>query len=156
MSNQLITENVSTEIIAIIQTIYKLVNSGDRKNHELQSAQIADEITIDFGGVQPSQTLKKEDLVNWSKIAYKNMTTMHLSFNHEVSVFGKKAEVHSYGRALHKLDSGADFWNIYAKYYHELQKTNDGWKISRLQMIPIFQEGNVKLIEDNYLRNLKS
>lgn len=137
---------------AVIQSLIKGFNATDRKDWETQRSLWADELTIDFGEVKEPQRMKADDLIAWARIAYKNMTTMHLSFNHEVKINGDKALVHSYGRALHqqKLGSGDDFWFIYNKYEHDMMLNNGVWKISRLKMTPVFQEGNANLVNQAY------
>ncbi|KAA2239534.1 nuclear transport factor 2 family protein [Chitinophaga agrisoli] len=137
---------------AVIQSLIKGFNATDRKDFALQRSLWADELTIDFGGVKPAQKVKADDLIAWAKIAYKNMTTMHMSFNHEVQIDGDRATVYSYGRALHKqqLSEGEDFWFIYNRYEHELIHDNGVWKVTRLQMTPVFEEGNPDLVNQAY------
>jgi len=143
---------MENETFAIIQSLIKGFNATDRKDYALRRSLWTDEITIDFGGVKDAQIMKADDLNEWARVAYQHMTTMHINFNHEITVNGDKATSFSYGRALHKqqVSKGEDYWNIYATYEHELVKQDGVWKVSRLKMTPIFQEGNTNLVNQAY------
>lgn len=148
---------MKNETLEVIQSLVKGFNATDRKDFETSSLLWTDEVIIDFGGVKAQQVMKADDLANWAKIAYQHMTTMHITFNHEVNIVGDKATVHSYGRALHKqkVSKGEDFWFIYARYEHELTKVGDVWKVSKLYMLPVFEEGNSNLVNQAYEDALK-
>ena len=149
-NGQLQQQTIDT--VAIIQSLVKGFNATDRHDHALRRSLWTDELVIDFGDVKETQQVKADDLAEWARIAYKDMTTMHMSFNHEVSVHGDRATVHSYGRALHKqqVSKGADYWFIYARYEHELVKEGGVWKVCRIRMEPVYQEGNTNLVNQAY------
>lgn len=142
----------TADSIAVIQSLVQGLNATDRKDFTRWRTLLADELTIDFGGVNPEQTLKADDLMAWAKVAYKDMVTMHMSFNHEVTVNQQQAHVYSYGRALHRqaVSVGEDYWFIYARYEHRLIKQDGVWKITRLHMTPVFEEGNSNLVNQAY------
>jgi hypothetical protein len=72
----------------------------------------------------------------------------------DVQVNGDKAVVASSGLSRHERIDTKDFWNIYSFYEHELIRTPEGWKVTRLKMVPIFQEGNEHLLEETYALSL--
>lgn len=116
------------------------IDTDDKKWSEWRKL-LMDEITIDFGGVKPSQTMKADELMAWAKVAYASVKTQHMSFNHDVTINGDKATSRSYGHARHQRTDTSDFWHIYARYDHEFKRTADGWKIALIKMTPTSQEG---------------
>ena len=117
---------------------------------------LADELTIDFGGVKPPQTIKAADLMAWARLAYASVKTQHMSFNVDVEVDGDRATSASYGHARHQRTDTGDFWHIYARYEHEFARTPDGWKIACIRMTPTFEEGNPKLLDESYAEASKA
>lgn len=137
-------------IIEISQTLYRGFRYTDEKNWDARVTYFTDELTIDFGGVKPSQTIAASALIDWARLAYALVETQHMSFNLDVQLDGDRATSFSYGHARHqRIDSG-DFWHIYARYEHEYVRTEDGWKIARIKMTPVFQEGNPRLLEESF------
>ena len=90
------------------------------------------------------------DLINWARIAYALVTTQHMCFNLDVLIDGNRASSNSYGHARHQRTDTGDFWHIYPRYEHEYVKTPEGWKITRIKMTPVFQEGNPNLLEESF------
>ncbi len=152
-------EDFSPEnVLKVIRTINRVGMSTDAKDWKTLRSLFYDQIEIDFGDVKGSQMINADDLVSWSEQSYKNMQTQHMFTNHDVTIKGNKAEVITYGRALHKqrVSKGDDYWFIYNKYEHSLILTQYGWKVARLKMTPTFEQGSSTLIdqalEDNQLK----
>jgi SnoaL-like domain len=141
---------VLKDTIEITHTLYRGLRCTDEKNWEERVTFFADELTIDFGGVKPSQRIKAADLAAWAKRAYALVTTQHMMFNVDIVVDGNKATSTSNGHARHQRMDTDDFWNIYPRYEHEYVRQADGWKISRIKMTPIFEEGNPRLLDESF------
>jgi hypothetical protein len=151
------------EVYKITRTLIRIANSTDAKDWTTFRAQFADQVLVDFGEVKPAQTMLADDLVNWSAVAYGRMETQHMVSNHDVLIepgidvatagnAEDTARVTSYGHALHrqKVSAGEDYWHIYCRYDHELARTEEGWKVTRLKMTPFEQQGNANLLERAY------
>jgi hypothetical protein len=150
MADNSLSADQVADIIQISQTLYRGFRHTDEKNWDARVTYFADELTIDFGGVKPSQTVSPTALMDWARLAYALVTTQHMSFNLDVQLDGDRATSYSYGHARHQRTDNGDFWHIYARYEHAYVRTQDGWKIARIKMTPVFEEGNSKLLEESY------
>jgi hypothetical protein len=143
----------SSEVVdhlEIGQVLFRGLRFTDEKRWDERVKFFTEHLTIDFGGVKPSQVMKASDLMDWARRAYKLVTTQHMAFNLDVQLNGDKATSASYGHARHQRTDTGDFWHIYARYEHEYVRTVDGWKITRIRMTPVFQEGNPKLLDESF------
>ena len=132
------------------QTLIRVGIYCDQKRWEEHRKLFMDEVTIDFGGVKPSQVMKADDLKEWGIRAYALVDTQHMFTNQDISINGSSATATSYGRALHKRKDNGESWMIYNQYEHSLVKTSEGWKVSRLKMEVFCQTGNEKLLEETF------
>lgn len=136
----------------IIQTVNAVGSTADSKNWKKCREQFADTVFIDYSsltGIQGSE-MKSDDLMEaWAKVLGPVRATQHMLTNHEVSVSGADATVSSYITALHHhpLNQGEDFWILYGKYEHRLQKQKGQWKIMSMKLTVAYQLGNKKLLE---------
>lgn len=145
-----------TDVLEIERVLYRGLRCADEKLWEEWLNYFTDEQTIDFGGVKPPQTINSEDLANWARLAYASVKTQHMMFNLDIQVDGDRAKSTSCGHARHQRTDTGDFWHIYPRYEHEYTRTSDGWKVSRIKMTPIFEEGNPKLLEESHAAASKS
>lgn len=145
--------------VADIMTIERVIKlTGMYSDFEMHDELLNlwdEEVTVDFGEVKPPQVMKAVDLVNWAKIAYKNIKDQHMFFNFIVNVNGDTATSVCYGRALHEQKQTGDKWLIYIRYEHSFRRKGEGWVVTRLKMEPTFQEGNPNLIDQEYEKNIK-
>ena len=81
----------------------------------------------------------------WQKLLSK-AETHHMLTNFEVSYNGEAAEVFSHVYASHTAE-GIEYWDIYGRYHHKLQKTSNGWKITFMKLLVHGQKGNLKFLE---------
>ncbi|CAN5265727.1 hypothetical protein BH10PSE12_BH10PSE12_06190 [soil metagenome] len=153
--NDLIDLKEALDILNIQRLLYTSLRSTDEKDWTLFKACFADEVTIDFVGVQPAATVSIEALCAQSERNYVDLKTQHMSTNLDVRVEGNSARSTSHGRARHEyvgdgasVSSDRAIWHIYARYENDYIRTADGWKISRIMMEPLWQEGNLHLLED--------
>jgi hypothetical protein len=145
--------SMATDVISIQNVLFKSLRAADEQDWDSQAALYNDEITIDFGGVQPTKTTTPVELASWSAKTYALVKTMHMQASVEVIVEGDRATSHSYGHARHERTDNHDFWHIYAQYENDFIRMANGWKISRIKMTPVFQEGNPKLLEESATAN---
>lgn len=148
--NRSISPKDIADTIEISQTLYRGFRYTDEKKWDERVTYFTDELTIDFGGVKPSQTIKASALMDWARVAYELVDTLHMSTNLDVQLNGERATSFSYGHARHQRTDTGDYWHIYARYEHSYARTRHGWKITRIKMTPVFQEGNPKLLEESF------
>lgn len=141
------------ESFIITRTLIRIANSTDAKDWETLRTQLADEVQADFGHIRASQPMRADDLITRMKQAYSYMTTQHMVTNHDVRISGETAKVVSYGWVLHRqiVSSGGDFWCLHCRYNHDLMQTDEGWKVTSIQMTPILQQGNTDLVRQAFV-----
>ncbi len=137
------------DILAIQRLLFRNLRAADDKDWDAQAATQADRVVIDFGGMQPPQEMTPRQLAEWSEPTYALVRTIHMQTSVEVDVDENLATSHSYGHARHERTDTGDSWHIYAAYENDFVRTDSGWRISRIKMTPIFQEGNPKLLEES-------
>jgi hypothetical protein len=138
------------DIVQITRVLYRGLRCTDEKCWDERVTFFAETLTIDFGGVKPSQSIKASDLAAWARRAYALVKTQHMMFNVDVVVDGDRATSSSNGHARHERTDTGDFWHIYPRYEHEYVRESDGWKIGRIKMTPVFEEGNPKLLDESF------
>jgi len=87
---------------AITTLLYRSLRYADEKRTDELPHCYADIVTIDFGGVKPSQQISAKDLAAWAGRAYALVKTQHMMFNVGVEVNGDNATSRSCGHALHE------------------------------------------------------
>lgn len=138
------------DILMVQRTIMRIGTYGDQKRWDEHRQLFADEVTIDFGGVKPSQVIKADDLSSWARQAFRLVKTQHMFTNQDVHIDGDRATATCYGRALHQRTDTGETWLIYNRYEHSLVKTESGWKVERLFMEPTWQTGNENLLDEAF------
>ncbi len=144
-----------TEIIETINAIGFYADMGDwdkvaEQFHpdgvviDYTSYQNASAGTEKAGGtrMQPAQVVAA-----WQSVLPGYDHTRHVQSNHLVDVEGDKATALSSIHATHVLpnEAGEDFWIFLGDYYHELEKTEDGWKVTLMRANLRSQLGNPNL-----------
>ncbi|PYE18388.1 SnoaL-like protein [Paraburkholderia silvatlantica] len=147
MPNQDTLEQISDRQ-HIADLLYRSLRCTDEKHiDELQNC-YTEELVIDFGEVKPPQQLAAKDLAAWARRAYALVKTQHMMFNVEITLDGDHASSLSCGHALHQRTDTGDFWHIYPRYEFGYSRTENGWRISRIKMTPVFEEGNPALLDE--------
>lgn len=75
-------------------------------------------------------------------------SSQHIVGNHLVAVDGDTATCRCYLQAQHtkRQPSGGDNFLIGARYYDQLTRGADGWRIQRRELVILWSEGNVDVI----------
>lgn len=147
MPNSNITEPQVADILTIQRLLSRIGSYTDQKRWEEHRQLFTDEVSIDFGGVRPTQTISAADLMAWGRKSYDGVKTQHMVTNQDIEIDGDTATATAYGRALHERTSTGETWMIYARYEYTLINTASGWRVSRLLMEPTWQTGNPGLLE---------
>jgi hypothetical protein len=145
-----IDEKNMYDTLQIMGVVNRIGPYGDQKRWDEQQQLFMDEITVDFGAVKPPQIISAKENREWATIAYARVTTHHMLSKLDVVVDGDTAQVFAQGLSRHQRNDNKDIWHIYSSYEFTLKRTSAGWKVSRLKMLPIFEEGNAKLLEETY------
>jgi hypothetical protein len=85
-----------------------------------------------------------QELVPRSLGAY--TATHHISTNHQITIDGNKATSRSYLQAVHVGETPTTHWSAGGWYDSEYVRTPAGWKFFRVQMTPVWLEGQIAKI----------
>lgn len=129
---------------------------ADAKDFDGYRRLYADQVTVDFGGVNPdAEGLIDSDRMRESAEALVGPValTQHMITNQIATVDGDEATVVFYEQALHVhpalgTDPAVNSWTIFGRGEHRVRRTDDGWKIIGARLIPLHSTGNANLLAD--------
>ena len=137
--------------ILIEETCKKLVWAIDRRDWKLALEQFSSQVTIDyvelFGGAE--ETIPSETIIQrWSSFLPKLKATQHTLSNFLISEADGDALCYSYVDGFHYLpnDNGEDYWNVKGYYTQKLKKEEGRWVIHYMKLSPVYQSGNLQLL----------
>jgi hypothetical protein len=130
--------------------------AADAKDFDAYRAFYADEVEVDFGGVNAdaSGTVRADDLRRSAEQLIGPVAlTQHMITNHVVTIVSDLASVTYYEQALHVHpalgdDPAVNSWTLYARGEHRLCRTEDGWEIVFTRLVPVHSSGNPDLLAD--------
>jgi 3-phenylpropionate/cinnamic acid dioxygenase small subunit len=92
----------------------------------------------------PWATVERAELAEFvSRDLGRFHATHHISSNHAIEIDGDTARSRSYLLSMHVLDPDdqASQWLAGGWYDNEYRRTPDGWKLTRVQITPVWQIG---------------
>ncbi len=130
------------------QAVTKMVNGIDSKDWNSAIAQFTDDVFVDYSSMtgQPGSAVKAKDLVSGWEGLLAHVSTHHMLTNFDINVVGDEAESMSHVYASHEAES-VEYWDIYGRYHHKLQKTPEGWRINFMKLIVHGQRGNQNFLK---------
>lgn len=131
---------------AIIDAINAVGLHADLQDWEGVAAQFADSVVLDYG--EPATMTPAEIITAWSGLLPGFDYTQHVIANHQVTIRGNNATAQSVVYATHFLenDEGDNYWVYIGNYTHDLTRTEDGWRITKMQARMGNQLGNPDLV----------
>ena len=131
----------------VVESVVKMVNAIDTKQWLIAQGQFSPTVFVDYSSMnnQAGANTKASDLVSGWQNLLKTVDTHHMLTNFEVQIDGNEAKMQSHVYASH-LAQGIEYWDIFGRYLHTLEKTNDGWKIKSMTLIVHGQKGNTDFI----------
>lgn len=97
-----------------------------------------------FIGGQPTLLNANQIIDNWKRFLPGFDKTMHFIDIKKIQITGKQADCFSSVMAVHYIKNYQS-WKVYGYYRHHLIKSENGWKVDKMQFILTFQEGNLDL-----------
>ena len=133
---------------AITETVQTIARSADLHQWDAVRAAFAEIVALDYG---TPETLSPDDvIVRWRPLLSAFDATQHVVRELAIDLDGNRARVTSRFQATHVLRGtpGGDVWTLAGRYEHDLARTADGWKVTRMRMIPEASTGNARLLDD--------
>jgi uncharacterized protein (DUF1330 family) len=128
---------------AIIELHYKYAQGIDKKDWKTFRTIIHDRVYGDFSkwGMGAPGELSADEMTGMVQglFSKEGLVTQHYMTNFLIDVNGDKAHGEVYVFARHKL--GEEVMNLNAYYICDYVKTEEGWKIYSIEMIPRWDEG---------------
>jgi ketosteroid isomerase-like protein len=131
----------------IIETVNKIGLMADLRNWTECRACFSNEVEFDYTsliGGQPTTVNADTQIQQWKDFFTSTFkTTQHLIGSHAVTLNGDTATCISHFQAHHVfLDTNkGKTWTLGGTYHHELSRTAQGWKVTKMKMTALWQEG---------------
>ena len=138
----------------VVDVINSVGSFADQRRWDLVANAFADEVKLDYSSSetaaagQAADTLPRDQMIRaWQTQLPGYLHTQHAITNHLVRIDGDHALAFSLIYATHYLpnEQGEDFWVFVGNYEHELARTPEGWKITRMRATKLFDLGNKDL-----------
>jgi len=148
--------------LEIIDVLSNYATGLDARDWTLWRSVFVDELEFDLSawhGVAP-RMLNADGIVrNQARTFAELSETQHFFTNHRVTLDGDKAQVYAHMRAEHWLDGASEpgsvgstegtlRYTMFGYYDHDMVRTDDGWKISRMRLVVTRTEGNRWVMEE--------
>ena len=141
------------DVINVVNLYFQL---SDAKDFSGARALLADQLTVDFGGVNPDAEglISADDMERSARALVGPVAlTQHVITNQVVTNNGDEATVAFYEQALHHHpdlgeDQDTNTWTLYGRGEYGLRRTPDGWKIESKRLRAVHHVGNRNLLAD--------
>ena len=133
---------------AIAETIENIARGADLRQWAIVRASFAPQVTLDYG--QPETLSPSAVVERWEPLLEAFDGTQHAISDLDIQVQGDRATTRSTFLATHWMDAANDgnVWTLAGRYEHELIRANDGWRVTRMRMVPGESTGNAGLLEE--------
>ena len=130
---------------AAIETVSALDAALDGKDWERARRLLLEEVTFEQPGNEPTSLASDALVGEWRESLHREKTSFHLRGG-EVVVFDGADSVVVSSKVRIQLHvpnvPGDDHYEVSRDYAHELDRTEDGWRIRRLSFVTHMESGN--------------
>jgi hypothetical protein len=148
--------DTTADIVELIQLVNRTFAAADARDWDTYRALMADEVTVDFGGIGPhaTGTVDSDSAAARTRAALDPIElTQHMLTSHVVDIDGDTATVRFYEQALHRHaalsdDLARNTWILYGKASRTATRTPAGWRITGSSLTPTHHVGNPNLLTD--------
>ena len=130
----------------ISQLVFRFAHAFDFQNWILMRSCLMDEIDVDYSDfrAQPPTFLNADDFVKERRASLTGIRTQHISANHVVTIDGDRASCKACA-VIYRFDPNLpseNFFDTHCYYQYDLERTPDGWKISKIKQTVLWSTGN--------------
>ena len=149
LQTQMSRQRLSDEA-EIRRVVDEIDNLCDEKDWKTLRIYFTDELDVDFSslaGGEPAKISADDLIKGWKTNLFAEKKTFHQRGNHRIEIEGDRAEVFSKGYAFNLLESGeiTGLWEVWGNYTHTLERTENGWKVSKMTLEVIHQRGDERI-----------
>jgi hypothetical protein len=134
--------------LQVIDAVNKIVNTADNKQWQECIVCFTEMVEVDHGSdkrVGPIMIQREKLVESWIEAFKKMSFTWHQITNHEVVIEVNKARCTSKVIGLHVGIDKTTVYTTWGNYRHELEKTEEDWRISSVQYVQLYEQGNPDL-----------
>ena len=148
--NQTMNHDIAQQALdrqEIIETVNKIGLMADLRNWAECRASFSEQVEFDYTsmlGGQPTTVSADTQIQQWKDFfASTFKTTQHLIGSHTLTLNGNTATCISHFQAHHVFidTSEGKTWTLGGTYHHELSRTTKGWKVTKMKMTALWEEG---------------
>jgi len=135
---------------AIIAAASTLDAAIDGKDWERARELLLDEVTVALPDEEPGTIAADTLVARWQDALHAAKTTFHLRGSERVTFDGADSAVlRSKAHVATRVDgvAGDDLHELWADYHHELDRTENGWRVRHYGLVPRLERGNIGVIQ---------
>lgn len=138
--------------------IHRYAFGLDHEDWELWRSVFADTVTMDMSDYRPEpppRAAPADVVVANARVLFAGLDrSQHFIGSHRYGIDGDRATITAHMRAEHWLTTGlgGDRYTIFGTYTDEAIRTSDGWKLERVTLRLIREEGNRHLMREAVAR----
>ena len=139
--------------------IHRYAFGLDTKDWVLWRSVFADEVVMDMSDYQPEpppRAAPADLVVKNAAVLFAGLErSQHLIGSHRYKIDGDRATITAHMRAEHWLDTGkgGDRYTMFGTYTDDAIRTTDGWKLIRVKLALLREEGNRSLMREAVRRS---
>ena len=139
--------------------IHRYAFGLDTKDWVLWRSVFADEVVMDMSVYQPEpppRAAPADLVVKNAAVLFAGLErSQHLMGSHRYKIDGDRATITAHMRAEHWLDTGkgGDRYTMFGTYTDDAIRTTDGWKLIRVKLALLREEGNRSLMREAVRRS---
>lgn len=139
--------------------IHRYAFGLDTKDWVLWRSVFADEVVMDMSDYQPEpppRAAPADLVVKNAAVLFAGLErSQHLMGSHRYKIDGDRATITAHMRAEHWLDTGkgGDRYTMFGTYTDDAIRTTDGWKLIRVKLALLREEGNRSLMREAVRRS---
>lgn len=132
--------------------IHRYAFGLDTRDWVLWRSVFADEVEMDMSDYQPEpppRSLPADVVVRSAEVQFAGFDrTQHFIASHRFDIDGDTARITAHMRAEHWMTTGqgGDRYTMYGTYHDDCVRTADGWKLTRVKLQLLREEGNRHLM----------
>lgn len=134
--------------------IHRYAFGLDHEDWDLWRSVFADEVTMDMSDYQPEPPPRPapvDRIVANARVMFAGLErSQHFMGSHRFAIDGDTATITAHMRAEHWLQTGqgSDRYTMFGTYFDEAVRTSDGWKLVKVRLQLLREEGNRHLMRE--------
>ena len=138
----------------LMDLIHRYAFGLDHEDWELWRSVFADEVTMDMSDYQPEpppRPVPADLVVANARVMFAGFDrSQHFMGSHRFAIEADTATITAHMRAEHWLHTGqgSDRYTMFGTYFDDAVRTDDGWKLVKVRLRLLREEGNRHLMRE--------